>query len=195
MNFLKIKWVMLVTFIIMTIGLFGGAALADSTEVKTNDKQSGPIIIIIANGGNLSPAELKKELQIKLDEMIASGKITREQADKILQDTLIGRQPGQKLYRKFITSHKMDYQLITELKNVLQIKLNEIVASGRITREQADEILQNAFIDQQPGRKIIITEKMDNFYKEEQKDELRAKLNEMVANGKITQVQADEILQ
>ena len=94
----------------------------------------------------------------------------------------------------------------TEMKAKFEAKLKEEVANGKITQEKADEMLANFGKGKMPmmSRQAPKMGKMSpkggqmSELTEEQKAEMKAKFEEKlkqeVANGKITQEKADEML-
>ncbi len=172
--------------------VFAGNAIANKvtcpncgTEVEVQAKAPAGRFGRMQFGKNFESKTLD-ELKAELAAQVAEGKIAQEQADKRIES-----------YEKWQENAKKREEEQAKRKEEYKAKLAEKVAAGEMTQEQADKLLENygkRGNRENKGNKGGFNRPGNFDKKAEPKtlDELKNELAAQVAEGKITQEQADK---
>lgn len=171
----KTRFIGITVLCVLLVGITSGAVLAQNKQQPASSTFAGKVASILGmdettvkSALSQAKSEMREErrtkvhskLQGRLNEMVASGKLTQEQADQKTASVQSGE------YKKSLKRKSGGTGKKGRMKSKRPVKLSKLVAAGKITQEQADQKLD--LIDQ--------------------------KLNALVGAGKLTQEQADQKL-
>ncbi len=160
-------------------------------------------------------AEIAENAKAALDEKLASGELTQEQYDEIIAKVESGDLRGFGGKRHGFAGEEkpeLTEEQKAEMVENAKAKLDEKLASGELTQEQYDEIIakvesgdlrgfggkRHGFMGELPEDAVKAERVQKPELTEEQKAEMvenaKAKLDEKLASGELTQEQYDEII-
>lgn len=159
MNFAKNKLLIMTGTAILSSALFASTVLA-STNPVVNTKDSNPTgpqksIELRMENGTGAPINLSvsspEMLKDQVDSLLKSGKITQQQADKILASSnSLPELDGKKLAENkkslsfMIKSESGDpISLSASSAEALKTQVDSLLSSGKITQQMADKILNS----------------------------------------------------
>ena len=172
-------------------------------------------------------AAMKDDLKAMLDQKVKDGELTQEQADKMLEGFSMTPQGGLCLWAgpraPFDTEwpDPSKYEGMTDeerrdtVKADLKKMLDKMVADGKLTREQADEMLKGSVAGAASGMGLHVRMFEDGQHFESRleldpskyegmsdrerleamKADLKAILDQKVADGELTRKKADKIME
>lgn len=180
---------------------------ADGTKSEADAGRGFGLGRSLRIGAGLTEAELGE----KLAAMVAEGRLTQEEADEMLaRHKEMPENPGDFKTGEGVKDGKLVINGESVTLEELPAKLAEMVASGKITQERADQMLKMAENPEEYMSEMFHKGPLNDFNaddfegglekgtiirtKDLTEEELAEKLAEMVASGEITQEKADEIL-
>lgn len=173
----------------LAFGAMGAARYVSAETGPAGDGVRRQFLDRLAQNLNISTDELTAaitttELQT-VDDLLASGKITQAQADKLKEAINSGKGLGRLLLKR----HELREKAMTALRH--QIGASAAEAVGISVEELRDELQSGKSIADVAAEHDVSLDTV----KSQIMSDVAAKLDQAVAGGRITQTREDEILQ
>ncbi|WP_129596720.1 hypothetical protein [Anaerophilus nitritogenes] len=173
----------------MTLSM-AGMTFAD-TQAKIKERS--------VNKVKFTQEQMREKVNEVFDEAISKEIITQQQKDQLLENCVMSRS------EEFEKENRASKEKKEEMKNLSQEerqekmkeRLAQAVESGKMTQEQADKILENGPKEIEKGNRTSKEKKeeMKNLSQEERQEKMKERLAQAIESGKMTQEQADKMLE
>jgi uncharacterized protein YidB (DUF937 family) len=175
--------------LVLAVVGFGAARYASAQTPAAGNGAQQQFLDRLAQNLNITPDELTNaltttELQT-VDDLLANGKITQAQADKLKDAINSGKGLGRLLFKR----HEMREKAMTALRR--QIVSSSSEAIGVSAQDLRGELQSGKSIADVAAEHSVSLDAV----KSQITDDVKARLDTAVANGKITQTREDQAMQ